>query len=174
MKAGDTIVAGQLAGDFTMPRDSRQKLAFIAGGIGITPFRSMVKYLVDKNDRSMAKDGAKKSSNYKRRDVVLLYSNRTAAEIAYKNIFDEAAEKIGMKTIYAITAEEPKNEKINEEEFVYGRITAELIRREIPDYRERIFYISGTHAMTTAFEKTLAEMNIPRSHIKIDFFPGFV
>jgi ferredoxin-NADP reductase len=149
-----------------MPRDPQQKLAFIAGGVGITPFRSMVKYLVDKNDRSATKSGMKENGNRKHHDVVLLYSNRTAAEIAYKNIFDEAAEKIGMKTVYAITKPEDGSPGT--------RITADLIRREVPDYRERIFYISGTHAMTTAFEKTLAEMNIPHSHIKIDFFPGFV
>lgn len=151
MKLGDTIVAGQLAGDFTMPRNPQQKLAFVAGGIGITPFRSMIKYLSDRD---------------KRRDVVLLYSNRTAAEIAYRDVFAEAAEKIGMKTVYAITKPEDGSPGT--------RITADLIRREMPDYRERMFYLSGTHAMTTSFQKTLAEMGVPRTHIKIDFFPGFV
>jgi ferredoxin-NADP reductase/Na+-transporting NADH:ubiquinone oxidoreductase subunit NqrB len=160
MKPGDTIMAGQLAGDFTMPRDPRQKLAFIAGGIGITPFRSMVKYLIDKSEHSRAKGGSGRV-----RDVVLFYSNRTAAEIAYRDVFDDAAKKIGMKTVYAITKPEDGSPGT--------RITADLIRREIPDYRERMFYISGTHTMTTAFEKTLAEMGVPRKHIKVDFFPGF-
>ena len=41
------IVAAQIAGDFTLPADPQQKLVFIAGGIGITPFRSMLKYLLD-------------------------------------------------------------------------------------------------------------------------------
>jgi ferredoxin-NADP reductase/Na+-translocating ferredoxin:NAD+ oxidoreductase RnfD subunit len=159
MEPGDTIVAGQLAGDFTMPHDPRQKLAFIAGGIGITPFRSMVKYLVDTDER---------------RNVVLLYSNRTAAEIAYQDVFDEAAQKIGMKTIYTTTAEGTLEKESLYGAYHHGRITADLIRQEIPDYLERMFYVSGTRAMTTAFQKTLVEMNVPRTHIKIDFFPGFV
>jgi ferredoxin-NADP reductase/Na+-translocating ferredoxin:NAD+ oxidoreductase RnfD subunit len=163
MKPGDTILAGQLAGDFTIPRDPRQKLAFIAGGIGITPFRSMVKYLVDTADNN--KD--------ERRNVVLLYSNRTTAEIAYQNVFDEAAQKIGMKTIYTTTAEGTPEKESLYGTYHHGRITTDLIRQEIPDYRERMFYVSGTHAMTTAFEKTLTEMGVARSHIKIDFFPGF-
>jgi ferredoxin-NADP reductase len=146
-----------------MPRDPRQKLAFIAGGIGITPFRSMVKYLVDTADNN--KD--------ERRNVVLLYSNRTTAEIAYQNVFDEAAQKIGMKTIYTTTAEGTPEKESLYGTYHHGRITADLIRQEIPDYRERMFYVSGTHAMTTAFEKTLTEMGVARSHIKIDFFPGF-
>jgi ferredoxin-NADP reductase len=140
-----TIVAGSLAGDFTMPENRRRKLAFIAGGIGITPFRSMVKYLIDKNER---------------RDVVLLYSNRTSAEIAYREVFDEAERKLGMKTVYVTTS-------------IDGRITPAFVKKEIPDYRERIFYVSGTRAMVVTMEKTLHELGIPRSHIKIDFFPGF-
>ena len=54
-----------------------------------------------------------------------------------------------------------------------NRLTADTIKKEIPDYGERIFYLSGTHAMTNASEKILREMGIPHSHIKTDFFPGF-
>ncbi|HUC01420.1 MAG TPA: RnfABCDGE type electron transport complex subunit D [Candidatus Paceibacterota bacterium] len=150
---GDTIMAGQLAGDFTLPKNSArgpaQKLAFIAGGIGITPFRSMVKDLIDRGEK---------------RDAVLFYSNRTEDEIAFRDVFDEAREKLGMKTHYVITGDAAP---------VGSRIDADMIRRELPDYRERLFYISGTHAMTNAFRHTLREMGVPRAHIKTDFFPGF-
>jgi glycine betaine catabolism B len=145
MKPGDTILAGQLAGDFTLPKDPQRKLAFIAGGIGITPFRSMVKDLVDRGER---------------RDVVLFYSNRSADEVAYRDVFDEAERTIGMRTIYIATG-------------AGKRLDAETIGSAIPDYRERMFYISGTHAMTNAFEKTLRAMGVPRTQIKTDFFPGF-
>ena len=49
--AGDRITAGELAGDFTLPRDPGRPLALIAEGIGITPFRSMVKSLLDRGER---------------------------------------------------------------------------------------------------------------------------
>jgi ferredoxin-NADP reductase len=138
-------MAGQLAGDFTLPANPQRKLAFIAGGIGITPFRSMVKDLIDRKEK---------------RDAILLYSNRTDAEAVYREVFDEAAEKIGMRTIYNETG-------------YHGRITAEMIRTEIPDYKERMFYVSGTHAMTTTFKGVLSTMGVPRAQIKVDFFPGF-
>jgi ferredoxin-NADP reductase len=140
------MLAGQLAGDFTLPHDPDRKLVFIAGGIGITPFRSMIKYLSDHDER---------------RDIVLLYSNREATEVAYREIFDEATKTIGLKTIYIATE-------------TGQRIDAAFIEREIPDYRARMFYISGPRAMIVAFEKTLHDMAVPRSHIKTDFFPGFV
>jgi ferredoxin-NADP reductase len=155
MTLGEEIMAGQLAGDFVLPRDKKKKLVFIAGGIGITPFRSMVKYLSDHGEK---------------RDVALFYSNRTTAEIAYRDIFDEASKTIGLKTIYAVTgAGETPPEKNGRK----GHIDGALIRREVPDYRDRIFYISGTHAMVSAMETTLHNMGIPRRQIKTDFFPGF-
>jgi ferredoxin-NADP reductase/Na+-translocating ferredoxin:NAD+ oxidoreductase RnfD subunit len=152
MKPGDTIIAGQLAGDFTLPKDPKQKLAFIAGGIGITPFRSMIKYLIDCDEK---------------RDAILFYSNRNADEIAYRDVFDDAERKIGMRTIYVTTGGGAPNTNGG------NRLTADTIKKEIPDFRERMFYISGTHAMTNAFEKTLRDMGVPRSQIKTDFFPGF-
>ncbi len=154
LRPGEEVIGGQLAGDFTLPKNKKEKLVFIAGGIGITPFRSMIKYLSDRRER---------------RNVVLLYSNRTADEIAYREVFDEAAQTIGLQTLYAVT----DADGVLPPEYYRGRIDGNLIARAIPDYRERTFYISGTHAMTTAFRKTLRGMGIPARRIKTDFFPGF-
>ena len=157
MEPGDALMGGQLAGDFTLPRDPRKKLVFIAGGIGITPFRSMVKYLSDSGEKC---------------DVVLFYSNRTPDEIAYRDVLDEGAAKFGLRTVYAITdanaaASSAATDTIN------GRIDANLIARTVPDFHDRMFYISGTHAMVSLFKKTLADLGVPRRNIKTDFFPGF-
>ena len=77
----DVILAGQLGGDFVLPQNKKQKLVFVAGGIGITPFRSMIKYLVDSNER---------------RDIVIFYCNRTTKDIAYWELFNEAEKKLGL------------------------------------------------------------------------------
>ena len=143
---GAKLSAGRLAGDFTMPEDKSKKLVFIAGGIGITPFRSMVKYLTDMNEK---------------RDMILLYSNKTASETAYREIFEEARAKLGIKTVYI------NNDKD-------GFITEKTIMKEAPDFKERYFYISGPHAMVNVFEKTLSKMGVSGTHIKTDFFPGYV
>ena len=88
MAPGDSILAGELGGDFVLPRDARLPLAFIAGGIGITPFRSMIKYLVDTGGR---------------RDIVLLYANRLEGEIVFREVFSDAERSIGLKTVYTLT-----------------------------------------------------------------------
>ncbi len=151
MKAGDKISASHIAGGFILPDDPKKKLVFIAGGIGITPFRSMIQYLVDRNER---------------RDIVILYSNRTAADIAYRDVLDKAG-KLGIKTVYAVTGEPAPAGAYG------GPIDAGLIRKQIPDYQDRDFYISGPHAMVDAFKTTLDGMGVSRFRIKSDFFPGF-
>ncbi len=151
---GQAISASSLAGSFTLPKDANQKCVFIAGGIGITPFRSMVKYLIDTNQK---------------RDIVLLYSNSVAADIAYADVFEQG-KAVGLTTIYTLTdatkipAGWPGH---------VGMIDQAMIT-SIPDYQNRQFYLSGPHAMVQAFESLLKNLNIPRSHIKTDYFPGFV
>ena len=153
MKVNETISASQLAGDFVLPRDPKKKLAFIAGGIGVTPFRSMAQYMIDKKEN---------------RSAVLFYSNKTAAEVAYKDVFDRAAKEVGLKTVYALT-----NEPTQVPGMYHGQIDGALIAREVPDYKERTFYISGPHGMVDAFKKTLRDMGVPRWRVKTDYFPGF-
>ena len=48
-----------------------------------------------------------------------------------------------------------------------------MIEEEVPDYRDRHFYLSGPQSMINGFEKTLHAMGVGRTHINKDFFPGF-
>src|SRR6185295_20070776 len=107
----------------TLPADPNKKLAFLAGGIGVTPFRSMIKYLTDTNQM---------------RDIIMLYSNKTIEDIAYKEVFDEAQRKLGIVIHYPL-----------------GPISKELLMQSVPDFKERVFYISGPKSMVDAFKKTL-------------------
>ncbi len=158
MKPGDRISAAHISGGFTLPRNPDKKLVFIAGGIGITPFRSMVRYLVDRGEH---------------RDVVILYSNRTKDDIAYRALLDDAAARIGIRTVYAVTADAPGAAPETDPNVYHGPIDASFIARAIPDFKDRTFYISGPHAMVDAFGRTLRGMGVSRLRIKSDFFPGF-
>ncbi len=153
MRVGNTISVSQLAGGFVLPKNKEKKLVFIAGGIGVTPFRSMIHYLLDIKEP---------------RSIIMLYANKTVADIAYKDIFDRAELELGIKTVYSLSAE-----KTPVPGMISAPIDAELIAREVPDYRERIFYISGPHGMVESFKKTLISMGVSRFKIKSDFFPGF-
>jgi len=127
----------------------------MAGGIGITPFRSMIRYLVDHNEE---------------RPITLLYSNRTAPEIVYADLLEEARNQLGIKTVYTLTDLRcvPADWQGG-----IGRVDAEMIAKTVPDYRERTFYLSGPRSLVVGFEDVLRNIGIPRRRIKTDFFPGF-
>ena len=54
-----------------------------------------------------------------------------------------------------------------------GFIDAALIQREVPDFKERTFYISGPRAMVLRFRSVLKELGVAHSRIREDYFPGF-
>ena len=68
MPEGAAVDVEQPKGSFTLPEDTSKRYAFIAGGIGITPFRSMLRYIADKG------------LDY---DVTLVYSNRDVESTAF-------------------------------------------------------------------------------------------
>ncbi len=153
MDRGTPIAAGQVGGDFTLPDDRGRKLVFIAGGIGITPFRSMLKYLVDTSDK---------------RDITLIYSERDPADLAYHDVL-KAAQQQGVKVVYTLTdknAQPLANMRL-------GKITPQMIAEEVPDYEDRLFYISGSHSMVKAIEAELHSLSVAEHNIKTDFFPGY-
>jgi ferredoxin-NADP reductase len=155
LDAGDTIVASQRAGEFVLPKDKNKKLVFISGGIGITPFRSIAKYLLDVNEK---------------RDIVHFYSNRTLEDIAYSDVLDMTHEKLGIQTVYTLTDKETAPTTWLGEK---GFVDRAMIEKYVPDFKERIFYISGPHSMVTTFGKLLSSMGVKGSQIKEDFFPGY-
>lgn len=149
------VVLSQLAGDFVLPKNKNQKLVFIAGGIGITPFRSILKYLTDTKEA---------------RDIVLIFSNKHAEDIVYQDVFTAAAQTINLKIIYTLTdlTHLPADWSGHT-----GRISADLIKQEIPDYSDRLYYLSGTHSMVEGFKETLGSLALKKSKIIVDYFPGF-
>lgn len=153
LSPGQKIYAGNLSGDFTIPKNINEKLVFIAGGIGITPFRGMAKYIIDRKEK---------------RDIVLFFSNSEPESFVYNDVFKNA-EPFGLKTIPVLT----KNfENINWNGYK-GRLTAEIIKNEVPDYVNRTFYLSGPISMVEGYKKLLGNLGIKPHKIITDYFPGF-
>lgn len=152
MKPGDTITAGMLAGDFVLPYDPAKKLVWIAGGIGITPFRSHAKYLIDKGQQ---------------RDIRLFYVVSDPAEIAYKNVWQEAR-TVGVNTTPVLSnGTTPAGWQ-----GLTGRLTVEHITA-LPDWQQRMYFISGPNAMVEAYKTMLRKAGIARRQIVTDYFSGY-
>lgn len=143
--AGNKIIANSLDGEFVLPKNPDTKLAFIAGGVGIAPFRSMIKYLVDTKEN---------------RDIILLFSNKTEADISFRGFLEDAKKQLPLKVVYVVSEQT-------------GPITPELIKKEIPDFSSRTFYLSGPEPMIEAMEIMIHGMGVSSKQIKTDFFPGY-
>lgn len=83
MPKGGKLQVAQPSGDFVLPKNPQVKLAFMAGGVGITPFASMVKTLNDKIEH---------------RDIVLIYSVSNTKELAFNKSWQQAT-KLGLNLI---------------------------------------------------------------------------
>ncbi len=152
LKEGDKVLIEAPFGEFTF-KGEYDKIAMLAGGIGITPLRCIIRYCTDRQLKT---------------NIILLYSNRFEDEIVFKNELEEMqSQNKNLKVIYTVTR---PSEKWNGQR---GRINKEMIQQEIPDYMERVFYICGPPKMVEAMVTILKEMNIPASQIKQEYFPGY-
>jgi ferredoxin-NADP reductase len=152
MKPGEVMYASQIAGNFTLDENEGKKLAFIAGGIGITPFRSMVKYLTDRQQAS---------------DIVLLYVASDAHEFAYVEEL-KAAAQFGIKTIPIVTDLSYEAPSV-----VTTKFDANAVKQLVPDFTERIFYVSGPNVMVDGTKQYLHELGVGSTRIKTDHFSGY-
>jgi glycine betaine catabolism B len=152
MDSGQRLLAGSIVGDFILPSGARKKLVFIAGGIGITPFRSMIKCLIDKGEQ---------------RDIVLFYACSQKDEFVYQEIFSQAT-SLGVQTVFVLTSSIP-----NDWQGEQGRIDQTMIQKYVYDISERLYYLSGPDSMVSGYRKVLLGMGVSRKNIITDYFSGY-
>ncbi len=114
----------------------------------------MVKYLTDRREN---------------RDVVLLYANRSYDEILYQDVFTSAQRVFRFRPVYVLSDAASAPSPWNGER---GRIDAAMIARQIPDYRDRLFYVSGSPALVQSVVETLRDLGVKSSQIRTDSFSG--
>lgn len=142
LQIGDEIETSFVEGDFTLD-DPQKEHVFIAGGIGITPFRSILAQL---------------HFEKKPIHVTLLYANRDT-NIVYKDELEALAANHPTFFIHYIFSPQHIDEK--------------KIRELVPDIHKPIFYVSGPEPMVDSLGETLKQMGITEDHIKQDWFPGY-
>ncbi|MBI2850783.1 MAG: oxidoreductase [Chloroflexi bacterium] len=168
MKPGDWARLRGPEGDFVLPR-RQHNLAFLSGGIGITPLRSMLRFVADRKLPF---------------DIVLIYGTNSLENTAFREELDSIAASNGKKEVNS--SKIPAQNCSVRVEYVLagpefppgwqgkkGFITRDVVTELIPDYLERTFYVSGPQGMVLSLEEQLAKANIPPKQIKRDYFPGY-
>lgn len=154
--AGD--VAGRVKlegpqGDFTL--DTKRPALMIAGGIGVTPFRSMIRHACDRAEGHV---------------ITLLYSSETVDEIVFREELDSLAEDNDWLTvIYTVT--QPGSGSWSGRT---GRIDADLIAEHAGRLDRPVYYVCGPPEMVGAMDRILEdELAIPDADRRSEKFSGY-
>ncbi len=141
-------------GEFSL--NTARAAVMIAGGIGITPFRSMLR---DAADRGLSLQ------------VILLYSNRTPAEIVFTQELDNLARQWKrLKIVYTITRPEEAKGWTGKT----GRIDAGLIREYAKTLHTPLYYVCGSQTMVDGISRVVTdELNVAQEDLRTEKFTGY-
>jgi ferredoxin-NADP reductase len=142
LKPGDEVEADGPEGDFTVEDDSKNYI-FVAGGIGITPFRSIL---------AEAHAGGKKLK------VNLLYANRDQNIPFSKELESFAADNPDLNIEYVV---QPQS------------LSADLIKQHADKVEDPLIYLSGPEPMVKSFAADLEHLGVKQDTVKLDDFPGY-
>jgi len=133
-------------GDFNLHENKDKKAVFIAGGIGITPVRSIIK------------DATEQKLPHK---ITLIYSNRNPAGTPFlKDLENFENENPNFKLISKMTEET-------------GQVDANFIKESLGDLSNTAFYIVGPPGMVQGMTKYLEELGVSRDDMRFEEFTGY-
>jgi glycine betaine catabolism B len=152
-------------GQFVLHQDYSKPAVFLSGGIGVTPFRTMIKYATDKQLPVK---------------IVMFDSNRNLSNILFKTEFDDwAGINKNLKIIYTISEVDRHEQTLpssNDWKGEHGRINKAMILKYVDTnvLNNSIFYICGPPSMLKAMQALLQEdLDIPKDRIKVEEFTGY-
>jgi predicted ferric reductase len=136
-------------GTFSFLNHSAKELIFVAGGIGITPFMSMLRYMRDRGEGI---------------PIVLLWSNKFEKDIVFRAELLEMEQAMPTLKVVHIISRQPDwpGEK--------GHVDVERLRTHVKDFSVPRFFICGPVPMMNAVEVTLRELGVSRKRIHRERF----
>lgn len=146
------VIIGNALGNFILPKNYVNPLVFIAGGIGITPFMSMLSYI------------SEESLPY---DITLIYSNKDKTSTVFLADLRKLADRNKrFKLILTMTQDEKwKGGK--------SRVDAQFIKDHVLSLDKKTFYVVGPPAFNDAVLKSLKELKIKNKNIIFENFFGY-
>ena len=152
---GEATLRGP-SGSFTLPDDEEAHAVFIAGGIGITPYLSMLRHA-----RHVNRPGR----------ITLFNSNRRPEDAAFLDELRQLDQKAkNVEIVNTMTAED---DSVQERSGETGHIDAAMLKRHLGDLSGPIYYAAGPPDMVSAMEDMLQKTEIKNDRIKAEQFSGY-
>ena len=156
MPLGTVVNMDSAMGSFTLHKNSAKPAVFLAGGIGITPFSSIVRQA--DHDRAPHK-------------LYLFYSNRRSEETCFIEVLQNLEKTNPKFSFIATMTEMPGSKKTWNGEI--GRINRDMLSKYLNDLQGPIYYIAGPPAMVGGMRKMLVESGVDEDDIRTDEFAGY-
>jgi len=151
---GTRVKVSQAMGSFTLHKDVSKAAVFLAGGIGVTPMRSIIQWAIQ--ERLPHK-------------LYLFYSNRNPAAAAFLNDFEAWAKQNPQFTLIA-TITEAKHPGWGYE---LGRVNKEMLTRHVPNLQQAIYYLAGPPGMVAGMRELLDSLGVSEDNLKTEEFAGY-
>ena len=152
LEVGDEVQVEEPKGSFLLPEDTQTEYVFVAGGIGITVFRSMLRFIADER------------LPYR---VTLVYSNRDRESSAFLDEIEELEGRIeGLRVLLTMT-DEPGWEGETR------HLDADVLGELLGGLEEKTFLIAGPPAMTEAVADSLLGSGLPEERVLASKFSGY-
>ncbi len=152
MAVGDVLDIDGPYGNLTFEGEY-DKIALLSGGIGITPMISICKYCADSGLDTK---------------ITMISSNKTQPDIIFGDELDQMErENKNLKVVHTLTRADDDWQGYRE------RISESLVIREIPDYKEFVFYLCGPPVMLDSMVSILDSLGIPKEQVKQESFLGY-
>jgi len=152
IRPGDWARIDAPFGKFTFEGE-HPKIGMLAGGIGITPLVSMCKYCTDMKMKTK---------------ITLLYGCRTESDTAFKQELETMQLQNSSLKVVFVLSEPDANWKGRK-----GIIGSDLVKEEIPDYKERVFYTCGPPPMVEGMEKLIESLGLHKTQLRREYFAGY-
>ncbi len=143
-------------GSFTLHEKQSRPAIMLVGGIGITPFHSM---LIDATEKGLP------------HKIYLFYSNRRPEDAAFLSELQDLQKKNpNFKFIPTMTDMEKSAQPWNGET---GYVTREMIEKHVPNREDAVYYSAGPAAMVAAMRKIVEGMGVSADDFKTEEFTGY-
>lgn len=157
LREGDEVLLSGTFGRFCKGAPERERLVLIAGGVGITPFLSVLRHLW-----AIGSDS----------EVVLFWANRTWQDVFAREELNELGRTLALKVVHVLSREREIPSEANGlvEHFELGRIDSGILRSHAGDFGEAGIFLCGPPKMQQAILAEIEALGIPRDHVDTESF----
>jgi len=156
MPLGTVVKMDSAMGSFTLHKNSAKPAVFLAGGIGVTPFSSIVREA--DHDRAPHK-------------LYLFYSNRRPEDAPFVEVLQNLEKTNPQFRFIATMTEMRRSKKTWNGET--GRIDQEMLSKYLNELRGPIYYVAGPPALVSGMRKMLVASGVDEDDIRSDEFSGY-